>query len=157
MDVRERERLQVIADYQFGPGAGDALFPMAESMTVRRSASGRVRQVSVPAGRIVSVGTNGRLTLGLAGGRRLKEALAPPNNRVIVGDESEPFIRDGRSTFAKFVQEVDDSIRARDEVVIVHHEGKILGVGRAELDAGSMMAFDRGVAVSVREGAKTEG
>lgn len=149
----ERTRLSTVADYQFGQGAGAALFPADESPTVKRSSSGRPKQVLAESGRLVSVGTDGRFTLGLSGGRRLQATFEPPRCRVVVGDESEPFVRDGRNVFAKFVQAVDPDVRAGDEVLVVHEEGELLGVGRAELAAGAMADFETGVAVMVREGA----
>lgn len=153
----ESARLRKIADYQFGSGAGEALFPDFDEITVRRSSSGRIRQLHIEDLHLVSVGTDGRLTLGLAGGRRLLDGLSEPTARVVVGDESAPFIREGRSAFAKFVRAVDPAVRARDEVAVVHHDGTLLGVGRAELDAESMKAFDRGVAVRLRAGVDPEG
>ncbi|MFB6105029.1 MAG: PUA domain-containing protein [Halobacteriaceae archaeon] len=148
------DRLRAIADYQFGPGAGRAIFPPGEDRTIQTSASGRVRQVAVDDAHIVTLGTDGRFTLGLGGGRRLVDAIDPPRGRVVVGDESEPFVREGRSVFAKFVQVADPRVRARDEVAITHESGALLGVGHAELDAGAMASFTTGVAVSTRDGAE---
>lgn len=156
MEEYERDQLRTIATYQFGRGAGSVLFPASDEAEIRRSASGRIRQVHVDDQHLVSVGTDGRLTLGIVGGRRLIRGLNAPKARVVVGDESAPYIRDGRSVFAKFVRTTDRTIRSKDEVAIVHHDGAYLGVGRAELDAASMHRFDRGVAVSVRSGADPE-
>ena len=154
MEDAERRTLRTIADYQFRAGAGVALFPDGESYEVDRSKSGRPRQVSTTDGeRLVSLGTDGRFTLGLAGGRRLETALEPPACRVVVGDESEPFVREGKNVFAKFVSEVDPLLRPGDEVVVVHADGSLLAVGRAELDAEAVRDFDVGTAVKVREGA----
>ena len=147
-------RLRVVADYQFGAGAGEALLPRGEAVEVERSASGRPRQLRVETGRLVSHTTDGRLTLGLEGGRRLHAALDPPSYRVVVGDESEPFVRDGKNVFAKFVAEVDPAVRPADEVMVVHEDGRLLAVGRAELDAEGMLAFETGMAVMVRHGAE---
>ena len=145
--------LRVIATYQFGPGAGDALFPSGDSPEIRKSASGRPTQVVAESGRLVTLGRDGRFTLGFAGGLRLADALDPPAYRVIVGEESEPFVRDGDNAFAKFVLDVDPAIRPGDEVLVVdRHEGDLLGVGRAELSATGIADFGRGVAVSIREG-----
>jgi uncharacterized protein with predicted RNA binding PUA domain len=149
----EAPRLRTVADYQFGGGAGAALFPPDADREVTRSASDRVTQVHADDGRLVTRGTDGRFTLGLAGGRRLADALAPPHNRVVVGDETEPYVRDGKNAFAKFVQDVDSQVRPGDEVLVVHHEGRLLAVGRAELPAAGMADFDSGMAVTVREGA----
>ena len=72
---------------------------------------------------------------------------------VVVGSESEPFVRDGKNVFAKFVQDVDDDVRPTDEVAVVHEDGGVLAVGRAELAADAMHDFETGMAVKVRAGA----
>ncbi|WP_020222653.1 PUA domain-containing protein, partial [Halarchaeum acidiphilum] len=91
-----------------------------------------------------------------AGGGRLHAALAAPACRVVVGDESEPFVRDGKNVFAKFVTDVDPEGRAGDEVVVVHEDGHVIAVGRLELDAEAVRDFDTGMAVKIREGAGTQ-
>ncbi len=150
--------MRTIADYQFGAGAGAALFPPDEraAITIKRTTSGRPQQVHADDGRIVSFGTDGRFTLGLEGGRRLAAALDPPAYRVVVDDESEPFVRDGKNVFAKFVRGVDPAVRPGDEVLVVHERGDLLAVGRAELDAGAIEDFETGMAVSVREAAPAD-
>jgi uncharacterized protein with predicted RNA binding PUA domain len=152
-DAEDLADLRIIADYQFGAGTGDVLFPTDEELRVSRSTSGRPRQIHTGDDRIVSYGTDGRFTLGLAGGRRLVDAGATPANRVVVGDESEPFVRDGKNVFAKFVDDVDPAIRPGDEVAVVHENGDLLGVGRAELSADAIVDFQTGMAVKIREGA----
>lgn len=154
MDDSHRPFLQRIADYQFGRGVGETLFPAGEEMTVTTTSSGRPRQVVVEEGRLASYGTDGRFTLGTAGGKRLQTAADETPYRVVVGDESEPFVRDGRNVFAKFVDVADDGIRPRDEVVVEHEDGHLLAVGRAELSGEGMLDFETGMAVFVREGAE---
>jgi uncharacterized protein with predicted RNA binding PUA domain len=144
--------LRTVADYQFGAGAGRALFP-DDDLTVKRSTSGRPRQVLGDESRVVSYGTDGRFTLGVEGGWRLVEQFPAPANRVAVGEESEPFVRDGKNAFAKFVTEVDPAVRPGDEVAVVTPDDDILGVGRAELSADAMDDFQSGMAVFVRHGA----
>ena len=146
-------QLRTVADYQFGAGAGAALFPPSEAddLTVRRSTGGRPRQVLADGDRLVSYGTDGRFTLGVAGGRRL-QTLSPPANRVVVDDESEPFVREEKNVFARFVVDCAPTIRERDEVLVVHERGDLLAVGRAELPAVGIEDFDSGVAVRVRAG-----
>ena len=144
--------LRTVADYQFGTDAGRTLFPPAEDLSISYSRGGRPRQVHAADGRVVSYGTDGRFTLGLRGGRRLL-SLPAPANRVVVGDESEPFVRDGKNVFAKFVGRVDPAVRPGDEVAVVHESGDLLAVGRAELSAAAMADFDTGMAVKVRDSA----
>jgi len=149
---RGLDELRTIADYQFGAGAGAALFPPGEAIEIRRSSSGRPRQLVADGQRLLSYGVDGRFTLGIAGGRRLAAAFDRPRCRVGVGDDSEPFVREGKNAFAKFVSEVDPEIRPGDEVLVVHDRGDLLAVGRAELSAEAMADFDSGMAVKVREG-----
>jgi uncharacterized protein with predicted RNA binding PUA domain len=146
------DELRTVADYQFGAGAGVALFPPDDDIEIHRSSSGRPRQLVAADGRLVSYGVDGRFTLGVAGGRRLAAAFDHPRCRVVVGDESEPFVREGKNAFAKFVTDVDPEIRPGDEVLVVHARGDLLAVGRAELSADGMADFDSGMAVKVREG-----
>jgi uncharacterized protein with predicted RNA binding PUA domain len=151
--ARDLEDLRTVAAYQFGRGAGRALFPPGGDYEITRSKGGRPRQVSDGGVRLVSYLTTGRFTLGVEGGRRLVGALAPPTARVVVGEESRPFVRDGKNAFAKFVRTVDPSVRPDDEVAVVGPDDDLLGVGRAELSASAMADFQSGMAVKIRQGA----
>jgi uncharacterized protein with predicted RNA binding PUA domain len=151
MDESDRTFLRRIADYQFGRDVGQTLFPDGEDLTVTTTSSGRPRQVRADEGRLVTYGTDGRFTLGTAGGRRLQSVAAETPYRVVVGDESEPFVREGRNVFAKFVDTADAGIRPRDEAVVEHEDGRLLAVGRAELSGAGMLDFGTGMAVYVRD------
>ncbi|TKR25565.1 PUA domain-containing protein [Natronomonas salsuginis] len=144
------DALATVADYQFGAGAGRALFD--GEVVVQRTGSGRPQQILADGERVVSYSTDGRFTLGAAGGRRLQRVLDAPAYRVVVGDDSEPFVRDGKNVFAKFVREVDSQVRPGDEVLVEHEDGGLIAVGRAELSADAMIDFDTGMAVKVRDG-----
>jgi uncharacterized protein with predicted RNA binding PUA domain len=145
---KDEAGLRTVADYQFGGDAGHVLFPEGNRFTVKRSSSGRPQQVLVDAGRLVSLNVDGRFTLGIEGGRRLT-ALDEPRNRVVVGDD--------KNVFAKFVTRVDEELRPGDEALVVHENGDLLAVGRAELSADAMHDFETGMAVKVREGADGDG
>lgn len=149
------EDLRTVARYQFGPGGSEALFPSDEPLEITRTSSGRPRQIHADCGRIATYERDGRFRLGIEGGRRLNEGLPDGSYRVVVGDESEPFVRDGRNAFAKFVQRADAAIRPRDEVLVVHDDGRLLGVGRAELGGEGMLGFVTGMAVKMREGVES--
>jgi uncharacterized protein with predicted RNA binding PUA domain len=145
------DELRTVAEYQFGQEASAVLFPPDGELSLTRTSSGRPRQIHTGGDRIATYGTDGRFRLGLAGGRRLQDGLPGDAYRVVVGDESEPYVREGRNAFAKFVQRTDDAIRPRDEVLVEHADGALLAVGRAELSGVGMCAFDSGMAVAVRE------
>jgi uncharacterized protein with predicted RNA binding PUA domain len=148
--------LRAVADYQFGSGAGTALLPEAAELTLTRASSGRPRQIHADGERIGTYEMDGRIRLGVAGGRRLQAGLERPAYRVVVGDESEPFVREGRNAFAKFVRSADGAVRPRDEVVVEHRDGYLLAVGRAELSGRGMAEFETGMAVKVRDAVTDE-
>lgn len=145
------EDIRTIARYQFGTDAGEALFPSDETLEITRTNSGRPRQILADSDRIATYERDGRFRLGIEGGRRLAESLPEGGYCVVVGDETEPFVRDGRNAFAKFVSDADSAIRPHDEVLLVHNEGYLLAVGRAELSGNGMLAFDTGMAVQIRD------
>jgi uncharacterized protein with predicted RNA binding PUA domain len=143
--------VQVIADFQFGKGAGKALFP--EGCEVILSRTGRIRQISLYGKRLATVrAKDGRFTLGIEGALRLLPALPPPAYRVVVSKEVAEFIRQGKNTFAKHVIAADPAIRAGDEVMVVNGEDDLLATGSAVLSGGEMLLFNYGVAVKVRQG-----
>jgi len=146
--------LRRAADYQFGGGGGTALFAGPDALEVTHTSSGRPRQIHTADGRVATYGDDGRFRLGLAGGSRLLDAFDAPRHRVVVGDESEPFVREGRNAFAKFVQSADPALRPGDEALVVHEDGSLLAVGRAELPGSGMDDFETGMAVKVRQGAE---
>ncbi|MFW5956172.1 MAG: archaeosine synthase subunit alpha [Halorhabdus sp.] len=142
-EYRKRERqhnvLRSIADYQFGVGAGDALF---DDLQVRsrypklRAHDGDGEQLAA------MVPEYGVLSLTLAGARRWLES-AVPVKRVEIGD----FVPHG-SVLAPGIIDADDSIRIGDEVVF---EGPAaLAVGRANMSGPEMARSSRGIASDVR-------
>jgi archaeosine synthase len=140
---RKRERqhntLRAIADYQFGRGAGDALF--ADIQVKARypklkahDADGEQLAALVP--------QYGVLSLTLAGARRWVDSAAP-TKRVEIDD----FVPHG-SVLAPGVVDASEEIRVGDEVVV---EGpSAFAVGRAEMSGLEMAESSRGVAANVR-------
>ncbi|WP_436934251.1 PUA domain-containing protein [Halovenus marina] len=146
------QAMQTVADYQFGSGAGERLFSSEESLSMTRTSSGRPRQLKANEERVATYETDGRFRLGMAGGRLLQDAGV--GYRVVVGDESRPYVSEGRNAFAKFVVDADEAIRPRDDVVVEHTDGTVLAVGRAELSGDGMASFETGMAVKVRDSVK---
>jgi uncharacterized protein with predicted RNA binding PUA domain len=75
---------------------------------------------------------------------------------VTVQDDVSEFIADGGDVFAAHVVRAHGDIRAKDEVIVIDKNRRVLAVGRAVLSGEEMTSFKRGVAVKVRRGAKAE-
>ncbi len=144
--------LQAIADYQFGPGAGEALLAGRIDF-VRSKATGRVRNIHVDDIHVASLRPgDGFLALRIGGGQRLHRSMSQPHLRVVVDDDSAEFNRQGKNVFAKFVTAWDPALRAGDEVLVVDRRDELVAVGRALLAPAEALAFKIGMAVKVREG-----
>ena len=144
-------RARTIAEYQFGYGTGAGLFP--DECTFIFSRTGRIRQILLDKKRLATVrAEDGRLTLGIEGGERLRKVLPPQAYRVVIDPEVTEFIRQGKNAFAKHVVAADPSIRADDEVLVVSGDDVLLATGSAVLSGDEMLAFNYGVAVKVRQG-----
>ena len=155
MSISHLKRIRTIADYQFGKGAGEYLFP--DNVELQLSTTGRVRQVLLGKSRIATIrAQDGMLTLGITGARKLHEFIRYPGNRVVVNSDAAPFVAKGKNAFAKHVMAVDPDIRAGQEVLVVDGNDTLLATGKAVLSAVEMPALKKGMAVDVRSGAETD-
>ena len=148
-------RVQTIADYQFGSACGTGLFP--EGCTFIFSTTGRIRQVLLEGTRLATVrASDGRLTLGIEGARRLQACIPPPGYRVAVREDVAPFVAKGKNAFAKHVVTADPQIRAGDDVLVVADGDRLIACGAAVVSGTEMLAFNYGVAVRVRQGSEKD-
>ena len=141
---REHNTVRAIADYQFGPDAGDALFDAfgVESRIpkLRVLENGEQLAAMVP--------QYGTLAFTLAGARRWVERDLPTGKVRIDG-----FVPHG-SVLAPGIDAASETIRIGEEVVI---EGpRAFGVGRAAMSSPEMEGSTRGVAVDVRHIMETD-
>ncbi len=149
------QRIRSIADYQFGRGAGEMLFPDNVDISFSRG-TGRIRHIYLRDQLLATLRpTDGMFSLTITGARRLVQ-ISPPRLWVKVTDEAAVFIIEGKSVFAKHVVDCDEQIRPEEEVIVVNSDCKVLAVGRATLTGEEMKKFGRGVAVRVRHGAAEE-
>ena len=148
------KKIKAIADYQFGVGAGEALF--TGNINIEKSKkTGKIRHIYDGKVLIVNMrASDSYLVLSKEGAKRLHNAMPYPQNRVVVNKDSEPFALDGKSVFSKFVVECDENIRARDEVLIVNEEDKLLAYGKSLLSAVEINNFQSGQAIKTRKGMK---
>ena len=134
---REHNTVRALADYQFGAGAGDALF--GEITTEGRYPKLRVSEDDHLATMVPQYGV---LALTLAGGRRWVESEVETRTVEIDG-----FVPHG-SVLAPGIVDASDAIRVGDEVVV--SGPKAFAVGRAEMNGPEMAESTRGIAVEVR-------
>ncbi|MFB6089513.1 MAG: archaeosine synthase subunit alpha [Halobellus sp.] len=147
---RQHNTVKAIADYQFGPGAGDDLFADVDLGITSRYPKLQVRDGDTDAddgndgGQQLAtmVPQYGVLSLTLDGARVWVESDVP-TKRV----EIDEFVPHG-SVLAPGVVDADEEIRVGDEVVV---EGpRAFGVGRAQMFGSEMTESTRGEAVQVR-------
>lgn len=148
------KKVKAIADYQFGAGAGEALFK--GNINIEKSKkTGKIRHIYDGKTLIVNMrASDSYLVLSKEGAKRLHDEMSYPQNRVVVNKDSEPFALDGKSVFCKFVTECDENIRANDEVLIVNEDDKLLAYGKALLGACEIEQFMTGQAIKTRKGMK---
>jgi uncharacterized protein with predicted RNA binding PUA domain len=96
--------------------------------------------------------SDGLFTLSHLGARRLHDRFLYPKLRVTINSEAAPFVGAGKTVFAKHVVHVDPDLRAHDEVLLVDENDALIATGRALLSPAEMRAFNKGVAVKVRQG-----
>ena len=147
------KRARIIADYQFGRGAGEVLFP--DDTTYSLSKTRRLRYLYSGKERIVTVrASDNLLTLSMLGARRLHALFPSPLLRVVASDDAAPFVAKGGNLFAKHVVSVDPEIRAGEEVLVVDAQDRLLATGTCVLAPEEMLQIKRGLAVSARKAAE---
>jgi 7-cyano-7-deazaguanine tRNA-ribosyltransferase len=152
LETDDLERVRMIADYQFQPGAGEALFPEGVQVVKSRK-TGKIRHLYQGEDLIATLrASDGVLVLAARGARKLHQHLPYPVNRVVVNEEAEPFAREGKSIFAKFVINCDIDIHAQQEVLIVNSEDELLAFGKSILNGREITDFQTGQAVKTRKG-----
>ncbi len=151
-DIR---KIRAIAEYQYGPGAGAALFPDDVRIVHSRN-TGRIRHIHLGDALQATFRPNdGVLTLTIGAARRLLARVPDLGYTVTVSDEAAEFVSQGKNVFAKHVTRAGEKIRPGDEVIIASEQG-VIGVGKALLLAEEMKAFKTGVAVRTRRGSETD-
>ncbi len=92
------------------------------------------------------------LLLRLNGARRIFDNAKHNTLKswVSVDEGAEKFILGGASLLAPGVKDADPSIKELSEVVVLTHDGKVLGTGRSRMRGEKMLERGKGVAVKLR-------
>lgn len=147
-------RCMAVLDMQFGRGAADVLDGRKVEFVKSRK-TGKIRNVIVDGHHAFSMRAHdGIFTLKMDGARLLMEALSPPKMRVVIEDEPAEFAAKGANVFAKFVKGCDPDIRPGDDVIIVNTKDELAATGKALMNREEMLAFNRGIAVRVKQTAE---
>lgn len=145
-------KVRAIADYQFGKGVGEKLFPSDVAIEYSPR-TGRIRFINLNGSRLATLRpTDGLLSLSVKAAKTLAENAPLARCFVTVKTDVSEFIAKGGDVFAVHVVKADVEIRAGDEVIAVDEAGSVLAVGKATLSSAEMTAFKSGVAVKVRHG-----
>ncbi|WP_406659869.1 PUA domain-containing protein [Methanolobus sp. ZRKC3] len=145
------KKVRIMADFQFGKGSGNALFP--DSVTFQLSKTKRVRQILNEGKHIATArAKDGTLTLSIEGAATLHGQIPSPKGRVVVCGDAVPFVAKGKTTFAKHVLSLDPELRAGDEVMVVSESDDLLATGQLLLSPHEISVLDKGAAVDVRRG-----
>ncbi len=145
------KRISAVSDFQFRKGAGEALLNGKVSI-VKSKKTGKIRNIYCDGKHILSMrADDGFFTLKIDGAKCLHNFFKYPRLRVIVKEDAVPFIKEGKSVFAKFVIDCDSELRPLDECLIVNKKDDLIGIGRCMLNKIEMLSFNYGVAVKTRE------
>ncbi len=153
-NTADLKKLQSIADFQFGKGSGEVLF--SGNIEIERSkGTNRIRFLYLDRVRICSFRVrDGFLVPSLIGGKILHKKDF--GFKVMVNEDTEPFVREGKTVFAKHILKADPQISIKDEVILINLNNEFLGIGTAKISGSMMREMDKGVAVSTRKGMKKE-
>ena len=148
MDLK---RISAVADMQFGKNASKALF-FGDIKIVKSKKTGKIRNIYCDEQHILSMrASDGLFTLKIRGAQLLHTYFKHPKLRVIVENDAVSFIKEGKSVFAKFVNDCDQDLLPLDECLIVDKKDNLLSVGRCLLNRSEMLSFNFGMAVKTRE------
>ena len=143
--------ISAVSDMQFGSGSGTVLLD-GKVKIVKSKKTSKIRNIYCNEQHVLSMRAHdGMFTLKANGAKLLHKKFKSPYMRVIVKNDAVDFIKEGKSVFAKFVEDCDPELRPLDECLIVDKKDNLLAVGRCILNRLEMLSFDYGMAVKTRE------
>lgn len=141
----DTNKIQKIADYQFGIGVGEAMFPEVYSLKGRPPLPFKILRQNQQHGVIHY--TTGKLTLSMKNGG----ILAKKKKYFIMFDGEK---LEGSTLFAVGVKKADPEIRPSDEIVIVDKNYTPLGVGHALISGRDMEVARFGAVAKIKNKVK---
>ena len=148
------EKVSAILHYQFGRLTFNNTFTDSSDVTFEFSKkTGKIKHIFLKGKRILTYRpTMGQFSLSLEGAKLIKLNSKSPQFRVIVMDEVQEFIKQGKSVFCKHVINMDEVLRPGNEVIVVNQKDELLAVGKLLIPSLLFSGRSLGVAVDVRKG-----
>ncbi len=138
-------KIQKVADYQFGIGIGEAMFPEIYSLKGRPPLPFKILRQNQQHG-VIHYST-GKLTLSMKNG-----GILAKKKKYFVMFEGEKL--EGSTLFAVGVKKADPEIRPSDEIVIVDKNHALLGVGHALISGRDMETVRFGAVAKIKSKVK---
>lgn len=140
-----------MADYQFGRGVGERLFP--EGCVVELSKrTGRPRYVRLDGEIIATIRyPDNMIALSLKGAERLREILGERAPRVVLRKSGVERVSRGMNPLAADIEYCSEGIRPGEEVLVESSDGKLIAIGRAITSSRIMRELRAGVVIKVRK------
>jgi conserved protein with predicted RNA binding PUA domain len=144
-------KLKHTIDALFGNGISKNL-PKDITMTFSKK-TGRIREVYRDKKLLCTLRIDGGLAISPYFAQILLKNKKFRHNCIEIDDDSEPFVRDGKSVFCKHVTFAGKNILIGADVPVLY-QGEVIAVGKAVLNHTMMLSMKRGVAVKVRDSLK---
>lgn len=145
-------KLKYTIDALFGAGVSKYL-PKDISITFSKK-TGRIREVKHNEKLLCTLRIDGGLAITTYFAQILLKSKKFRQNCIEVDEDSEPFVKDGKSVFCKHVTWAGKNILIGADVPVLY-QNKVIAVGRAIVNAEMMISLKRGVAVKVRDSLKS--
>jgi 7-cyano-7-deazaguanine tRNA-ribosyltransferase len=143
-------KLRALLIYQWGENAGK-LADLDDLQIGLSKSTGKIRHCKSNDEILFTVvPTTGLLIPTYRGGQELLRAGLDDIYKVIIDSDVSEFVASGKSALAKFVKNVDSSLKAGEEVLVLDEVQNLLGTGKAVISGHEMTVFNRGVAVQIR-------
>ncbi|MEM1677285.1 MAG: PUA domain-containing protein [Nitrososphaerota archaeon] len=159
MFLEDLEALRIvrkIADYQFGRGVGEKLFPEG-CVVVRSKKTGRPKYIYLDGKILATVrSSDGFMALTIHGGLRLSEILDYPKFRIVVYEKYVERILEMEIVRSRWVKIIDSEIVPNDEVMVCCQEGELVAVGKAIVSAQTISSSNNIVVAKIRHKVEKE-
>ncbi|MCC6023656.1 MAG: pseudouridine synthase [Thaumarchaeota archaeon] len=140
-----------IADYQFGRGTGEKLFP-DECVVEVSKRTGRPRYIKLGEEILATIRyPDNMIALSLRGAERLREALGDKAPRIVLRESGVERVLRGMNPLAADIQYCSDGIRPGEEVLVESSDGRLIAIGKAITSSRIVRELKTGAVIKIRK------